>query len=270
VRLRRLGIALLVAVVVGAALEGCGGATTTTVVTEVRAPATSSTGSSATSSASSSAVSPASSSRNATTTDNSPAQATPQVFRGSGQQVLGTIVVPTDSTISWNCPNCSNTNFIINNANSDANAIPTNALDQTQGVDTLPAGTYHTVVVDTTAGPWTVAIGTTAPAPTSSSNSAPAASAGTTQCDPNITAANGADCPFAENTFYEYWAHNGDSTFSVYAKATGTYFTVNCTSGAEITCTTAPGGTVTFSQSSVSAYTPAEATAYADSGKLGP
>ena len=37
--------------------------------------------------------------------------------------------------------------------------MPTNGLDQTRGVDPLPAGTYHTVVVNTDApGPWTVRI----------------------------------------------------------------------------------------------------------------
>jgi hypothetical protein len=66
--------------------------------------------------------------------------------------------VPTDSTISWTCPGCGNDNFIINNAESDAGFIPTNGLDQTSGVDPISAGTYHTVVVDTTGGSWTVTI----------------------------------------------------------------------------------------------------------------
>jgi predicted RNA-binding Zn-ribbon protein involved in translation (DUF1610 family) len=94
-----------------------------------------------------------------------PAPSTPapagkvQTFEGVGQKDLGTIVVPTDSTVSWNCPSCGNTNFIINNADGDDNSFPTNGLDVKQGVDPLPAGTYHTVVVDTdAAGAWTVRI----------------------------------------------------------------------------------------------------------------
>lgn len=108
-------------------------------------------------------------------TQTTPAQAKPQpkMFQGTGQEALGTIVVPTDTTISWSCPNCASSNFIINNAQSDANAIPTNSLNQTSGVDPLPAGTYHTVVVDTTGGPWTVTIGSPAATPTTTTATAP-------------------------------------------------------------------------------------------------
>ena len=63
----------------------------------------------------------------APTTTTVPAPTHAQVFNGTGQQNLGTITVPTDSTISWNCPTCGNTNFIINNAQSDVNYITTNA-----------------------------------------------------------------------------------------------------------------------------------------------
>jgi hypothetical protein len=81
-----------------------------------------------------------------------------QHFSGSGQKSLGTITVPVDSTLSWSCAGCSSTNFIINNAKSDDNSIPTNGFQQTHGVDPLPAGTYHTVVVDTTGSDWTIDI----------------------------------------------------------------------------------------------------------------
>ncbi len=199
----------------------------------------------------------------------------PQVFRGSGQQNLGTIVVPSDSTISWNCPSCGDTNFIINNAQSDDKSIKTNALDQTQGVDPIGAGTYHTVVVDTTGGPWTVAVGGTAPDPgsgsTASGSPAPS-SAGYTQCDQNISAkSDTTDCQFAQNTFYEYWSHHGDSTFSVYSPATGSSFTVQCSStDGQVDCSTGQGGDVRFSQASVDAYTPSQAAGYAASHNLGP
>lgn len=81
-----------------------------------------------------------------------------QVFTGSGQQNLGTITVPQDTTVSWTCDSCGSDNFIISDAASDDGMFTTNGLDQTSGVDPLSAGTYHTVVVDTTGGPWTVTI----------------------------------------------------------------------------------------------------------------
>ena len=140
-------------------------------------------------------------------------------------------------------------------------------------MDTLPAGVYHTVVVNTTGGPWTVAIGASAPAPNGASptptqSSSPSAQ-GATQCDPNISV-SGADCAFAENTFYEYWKNAGGGTFSVYDPSAGTSYTVSCGSSGDITCTTAQGATVNFTQSSIAAYTQRDANAYASSHRLGP
>jgi hypothetical protein len=252
----RLGIAI--AALAAAALPGCAATTAKTVTTSSAAPAA----------------------PPAATSDTSAAPS-PQIFRGSGQKDLGTIVVPQDSTISWNCPSCGGDNFIINNAKSDDNTIPTNGLNQTHGVDPIPAGTYHTVVVDTTGGPWTVAIGTTAPTPDSgdssssgdgSSATASPAPAGYTQCDANISAkSDTTDCPFAENTFYEYWSNHGASSFSVYSPQTGSSFTVNCgSSGGQVDCSTDQGGDVQFSQSSVDSYTASQAAQYAASHQVGP
>lgn len=81
-----------------------------------------------------------------------------QTFHGIGQKNLGTITVPPNATVSWECTNCNDTNFIIENAESDSGLFPTNALEQTQGVDPVPEGVYHTVVVNTEAGPWTVKV----------------------------------------------------------------------------------------------------------------
>jgi hypothetical protein len=81
-----------------------------------------------------------------------------QTFHGTGQKNLGTITVPPNATVSWECASCNATNFIIENAESDASLFPTNALEQTQGVEPVTEGVYHTVVVDTEAGPWTVKI----------------------------------------------------------------------------------------------------------------
>lgn len=211
-----------------------------------------------------------------TPTQGTPARARSQTFQGTGQKNLGTIVVDTDSTISWNCPSCGNTNFIINNAQSDDSSISTNGLNQTQGVDPIAAGTYHTVVVSTDAGPWTVSIGSTAKTPTSggSSSSQNSASAptpdGYSQCDANIGVKSGATCPFAENVFYQYFAHHGANTMSVKSPTTHTFFGVTCSSSSgTIDCTTDRGGQIRFSQSSIDSYTQAQADSYAASHDVG-
>lgn len=261
-RLRRSRFILALAAIAVPLLAGCGGATSTTTV---QAPT-------------------AATSSSASQTATGPAPDSPQVFHGDGQQNLGTIVVGSDSTISWNCPGCGSTNFIIHNAQSDDNTIPTNGLDQVKGVDPIPAGTYHTVVVDTDGGPWTVAIGATAAAPTTGSSSPPpnsqsptsdatasAAPSGYTQCDANVSAkASTTDCQFAENVFYEYWAHSGASSFSVYSPSTGSSFDVQCVSSDPIVCTTNQDGAVSFSQSSINNYSQSQAAGYAASHNLGP
>jgi hypothetical protein len=119
------------------AIAGCGSGGTTTVTTTVTAEESTSSPTEETS---------------------TEATAETQTFHGSGQKNLGTITVPDHATVSWECESCKNTNFIIENAESDANLFPTNGLEQTQGVEPLSPGTYHTVVVETTAGPWTVTI----------------------------------------------------------------------------------------------------------------
>jgi hypothetical protein len=87
-----------------------------------------------------------------------------QVFHGTGQKGLGTIVVPVASTVSWSCPSCATAqegigaNFIVENAKGDENSIGVNGLKETHGVTPISAGTYHTVVVNTQAGAWTVRI----------------------------------------------------------------------------------------------------------------
>jgi hypothetical protein len=151
----------VVAAVGGLALGGCVASTTTTVIQKPAPSPSSPPGSTVSSSGSSGSQTPA----------NPVPPARPQVFHGSGQQALGTIAVPADSTISWNCPGCGGTNFIIHNAHSDDSDITTNALNQTQGVDPISAGTYNTVVVDTTGGAWTVAIGAKAQPPSGSAQS---------------------------------------------------------------------------------------------------
>ena len=228
-----------------------------------------------------------------------PTPAPAQIFHGSGQQDIGTITVPTDSTISWNCPSCGNTNFIIDNAKSDADYIPTNALDQTQGVDTVSAGVYHTVVVDTTGGPWTVAIGTTAPAPPTSSSAPPQSSSsgppsasaaadtqpasGTiatlpNQCSPGLSATEAISCGLASNLFYEYYKaeqSGGTTALSAWSSATRQYYDASCSSAnGLITCsvsgTSDPNAQVEITQAALDAYSPQQASSYAAKSDLGP
>jgi hypothetical protein len=249
-------------------LAACGGSTQSPATTTVTVPAVSAAHTQPVASAQ-----PAPAPTPAPATTPVPASSPAQIFHGTGQQNLGTITVPTDSTISWNCPSCGNTNFIINNAQSDANNITTNGLDQTQGVDTLPAGTYHTVVVDTTGGPWTVAIGATAPPPpaSASADTTPTVSgAGTTQsspnsgltaCDQNISVNAVTSCPFAENVFKSYWQNykaNGaqaSAVVSAYSPVTSKAYTMTCTSdGTTVSCTGGINSFVTFPISAVQAY----------------
>ncbi len=70
--------------------------------------------------------------------------AKPQYYSGVGDKNLGTIVVSTDSTLSWSQP--TKTNFFITNDFNDDNQISVNAVgrhDTTQ----VEAGTYHKVQV---------------------------------------------------------------------------------------------------------------------------
>jgi hypothetical protein len=81
-----------------------------------------------------------------------------------GRQSLGTVIVPVASTVSWTSPSCATAqegigaNFISENASSDESRIGVNSLKETHGVTPIAAGTYHTVVVNTQAGLWTVHI----------------------------------------------------------------------------------------------------------------
>lgn len=218
---------MLAAALGATALAGCGGSTTTTVINTSGQPSSA---------------------------GGAQASAHPQIFHGNGQQSLGTITVPADTTISWNCPSCGNTNFIINNAKSDPNQITTNGLNQTQGVDTLPAGVYHTVVVNTTGGPWTIAIGTTAPAP--SGTGAPASNGAQSSesanngqsCGGGLSVGPNTSCPFAQNVENAYHAKGGPGTLQVYSPVTGQTYTMTCDlNGSQVTCTGGNNASVYFS-----------------------
>lgn len=84
--------------------------------------------------------------------------AKPQTFKGNGAQNIGTINVPTQSTLRWTCPTCAGDNFIIENSFNDANEIDVNAEGPTSGQTVVDSGTYHDVEVNTEGQAWTVRI----------------------------------------------------------------------------------------------------------------
>ncbi|MBV9425803.1 MAG: hypothetical protein JOZ98_23050 [Solirubrobacterales bacterium] len=100
------------------------------------------------------------------------------------------------------------------------------------------------------------------------------------QCGYGVAGSSGMTCTFAENAFYEYWqASGGDPTraesISVWSPDVQQSYPLSCESGGDVVdCVGTGGGGVSldarFTDGAVSAYTNAEAAAYAASGKLGP
>jgi hypothetical protein len=90
-------------------------------------------------------------------------------------------------------------------------------------------------------------------------------------CDSNISARRQTtSCPFAENTFYEYWASGESGTIRAYSPATERSYRLTCRGGTMVRCTAGDGAEVRFSSAAVSAYTDSQARAYAASADLGP
>jgi hypothetical protein len=78
-------------------------------------------------------------------------------FAGVGTEDLGTITVPSDSTLSWSCPSCGSANYQIFNSDPGS-LIAVNALDQTNGTTVITCGTYHDVTVNTEGQQWAFTI----------------------------------------------------------------------------------------------------------------
>ncbi len=76
-------------------------------------------------------------------------------FNGNGSQNLGTITVPSDSTLYWQCDSCSSMD-ISSQTNSDGNSISVSS-SATSGQSPVSAGTYDNVQV-TADGAFTIAI----------------------------------------------------------------------------------------------------------------
>ena len=91
----------------------------------------------------------------ATTTQTTPAA--PQTFTGNGTENLGTIHVPTDSKLTWQCSGCS----IMTIAGAPASVTDLNAIDvlsyASSGQSEVAADTYPNVQVGSD-GSWTITI----------------------------------------------------------------------------------------------------------------
>jgi hypothetical protein len=75
----------------------------------------------------------------------------------SSTENVGTINVEVESTLHWSCPGCAQSNFIINNSNSDSHQITVNALNETSGETVVDEGVYHDFEIEAT-GEWTIKI----------------------------------------------------------------------------------------------------------------
>jgi rubrerythrin len=81
-----------------------------------------------------------------------------KTYSGTGGENIGTIHVPTDSILTWECPPCGSDNFIISNSPNDENQIDVNTLNRTSGETHVDEGTYHDVEVNTEGEEWTIHI----------------------------------------------------------------------------------------------------------------
>jgi len=102
--------------------------------------------------------------------------------------------------------------------------------------------------------------------------SRPSVPPGYSRCDANIAVRTATTtCPFAQNTFYEYWRSGEAVNIDVYSPATGmTYATVCSRTGPGVRCATGDDGVVVFPQAAVDTYTDDQADRYARTAQLGP
>lgn len=96
---------------------------------------------------------PASSQPATTTTQATPAA--PQTFTGNGSERLGTINVPTDSLLTWQCPSCTLMTIGGDTPGTDLNVIQVTS-SATSGRTEVAADTYQVVVGSD--GSWTITI----------------------------------------------------------------------------------------------------------------
>jgi hypothetical protein len=93
-----------------------------------------------------------------TRTSSSPPPA-PQVFKGNGDENLGTISVSTPSTLHWSCRSCSVFSVV---GSGGTVYIGVDSQEHTSGVTAVEPGTYHSVGVTVDEGEgstgWTITI----------------------------------------------------------------------------------------------------------------
>jgi hypothetical protein len=86
-------------------------------------------------------------------------------------------------------------------------------------------------------------------------------------CDANIEVkAATTTCPFAQNTFYEYWYawnYSEMDSFAAYSAAAGKWLDMTCLGASRVTCEARDGSVVRFPMSAVRAYTVDAAERYA-------
>lgn len=71
----------------------------------------------------------------------------PRTFSGHGtnaDEALGTITVGNESVLTWSCPGCTSSNFILHDEEYE---LSVNALDETSGQIALKPGTYKNVTI---------------------------------------------------------------------------------------------------------------------------
>jgi hypothetical protein len=138
IKISLLGLGLLLAIGVVSAAAGSHGAKTTGTT---QSPALQTTAQSAPN----------------TVAQNATAPAKPQLFTGNGSENLGTIVVPKDSTLTWNCGSCTQTGMeILANGQGLGNDIAV-MQTATSGKSAVTADTYRNVTVNAD-GPFTITI----------------------------------------------------------------------------------------------------------------
>ncbi len=81
-----------------------------------------------------------------------------KTYSGTGGENIGTIHVPTDSILTWECPSCGSDNFIVGNSPNDESQIDVNTINHTSGETHVDEGTYHDVEVNTEGEEWTIHI----------------------------------------------------------------------------------------------------------------
>jgi hypothetical protein len=92
-------------------------------------------------------------------------------------------------------------------------------------------------------------------------------------CDDNIRVKTATTtCRFGENTFVAFWTNQRypDFALSAYSPAANRNYDLDCTPGeGAVVCTAVDGGEVSFSQSSVDAYTLSDAKHYVSTTDVG-